>query len=614
MTQNTCDVSGLGTAVIQPHNPVVAAHVGTWTITYTVGSKGIKAGGAVRIHWRHCCDWGSFQVDDPAAPDYVSVSTSDQAKLEVNRKEDWDLLPWQQFLEITVKDDQVVEGDPIAVVLGDTSGGSPGTRAQSFIEKTCEFRITVDPNGDGVFKMIKHSPSLEIIGGLPLKGKIFAPSFVTVNKPFKVTVKLEDEHGNPGSIYKGSVTLYSSENDTAVSDVHTLEKGEQCAFAFDNCCFKNAGIKRLKVKDADKLNGTSNPVVCLDRPPQYGLYWGDIHGHTELGDGTGSVDDYYRYARDVAGLDFCAATEEDYLFTDASWVEFIETAKQYHEPGRFVTFLGYEWSGQAGDHNVYYRDEAGPLYRNNLRWVGMTEFIENRNVGEEHPLCRDNAIVPEIQDLYERLKGTQAMIIPHVGGGRANFKWHSPELEPVLEMYSNHGSFEWFAREALGTQSMSNGFQMGLIAGSDCHTGRPGDSHRGFLGWTRCHGGLTGIYAPELTREALWEAIFQHRVYATSGERIILEFSVNNRFMGDKIHLENNCHPRIIHIHAVGTDIIKRIDIIKNNLPIYTYSGDKDEATVEYIDKEEACEGDFYYVRVIQKDHETAWSSPVWIG
>jgi hypothetical protein len=37
----------------------------------------------------------------------------------------------------------------------------------------------------------------------------------------------------------------------------------------------------------------------------------------------------------------------------------------FYEPGRFVTFHDYEWSGNTpagGDHNAYYRDD-GPLHR-----------------------------------------------------------------------------------------------------------------------------------------------------------------------------------------------------------------------------------------------------------
>jgi len=37
---------------------------------------------------------------------------------------------------------------------------------------------------------------------------------------------------------------------------------------------------------------------------QYHVYWGDVHGHTSISDGKGSLDDYFTYARDAAKLLF----------------------------------------------------------------------------------------------------------------------------------------------------------------------------------------------------------------------------------------------------------------------------------------------------------------------
>ena len=66
------------------------------------------------------------------------------------------------------------------------------------------------------------------------------------------------------------------------------------------------------------------------------------------------------------------------------------------------------------------------------------------------------------------------------------------------------------------------------------HAGRPGNSD-----WLRvCRGypgGLVAVYAPELTREAIWDALWHRRCYATTGKRIILEFSVDGEPMGSLI-------------------------------------------------------------------------------
>ena len=58
---------------------------------------------------------------------------------------------------------------------------------------------------------------------------------------------------------------------------------------------------------------------------------------------------------------------------------------------------------------------------------------------------------------------------------------------------------------------LTAGFEVGFVATSDGQRRNPGTG-----------GGLTGIYAPELTPEAILEALRDHRVYATNGSRIFL--------------------------------------------------------------------------------------------
>ena len=57
-----------------------------------------------------------------------------------------------------------------------------------------------------------------------------------------------------------------------------------------------------------------------------------------------------------------------------------------------------------------------------------------------------------------------------------------------------------------------------------------------------------------------------------------------------------------------------RIEVCRNNRFIYTKSPPGKEATVTFIDREPVEGQSYYYVRLIQKDEEIAWSSPVWFG
>lgn len=122
--------------------------------------------------------------------------------------------------------------------------------------------------------------------------------------------------------------------------------------------------------------------------------------------------------------------------------------------------------------------------------------------------------------------------------------WSEPlngTLETTLEIYSAHGSSEMFAPDDplayesvryLPSQSAAGrhyardawaaGHRHGVVSGSDNHSGQPGQPHFG----------LTAVKATELTRESVFAAIAQRRTYATTGERIYLEFSLGGVSMG----------------------------------------------------------------------------------
>ena len=72
------------------------------------------------------------------------------------------------------------------------------------------------------------------------------------------------------------------------------------------------------------------------------------------------------------------------------------------------------------------------------------------------------------------------------------------------------------------------GLRLSTIAASDDHRSQPGKPH-----W-----GLAAVRAPALTREAIFDALHARRTYGTTGQRILLDFRVNDAPMGSEIALE----------------------------------------------------------------------------
>jgi len=327
-----------------------------------------------------------------------------------------------------------------------------------------------------------------------------------------------------------------------------------------------------------------------------------MHNHTDWVDGTGSPEESYRFARDVARLDISGLSEHvgnapPHSRGAVFWPEMQALAKKHNRPGKFVTFLGYEYSpGRGypahGDQCVFFRDP-------------------------DHPLV----VAPTMEELARLLRRDQSLVIPHVGGRIADFDYWDPHTQRLVEVSSMHGHFEWLAQKALQA-----GCKMGFVGMSDGHMGRPG-----YDLWAR-HGrtmlsadhkfgiskrpysapsALTAVLCRELTREAVWEAFWNRRVYASSAPRIVLSFTVNGKMMGSS--LKTRGLPRI-NVRVHGTAPVDYVALIRGDrlLAVERFGGL--DATWEFVDEQPLIGEEVpYYVRVAQADGEFAWSSPIWV-
>lgn len=513
---------GLGTVSVAPADPIVVGTFGTWTLTYTVGTYGIDVGGGLKIGMRRMADWGVPQFDDPGAPDHVTVSCSSSSRFVVRYDPRGHIRPFRSVIIVDVAETVLYPGDTISIVIGDTAHGSPGMKAQTFPETVCEFAVFVDPMSSGEYRRVPQvSPNVAVVPAPPECFDLLAPSTVTAGAPFRVLVRSLDRFGN-ATPTEAMLGLSGAGDPVPI----TMVEEDGGATWVDGISVPETGVKRLELTREGKVIGISNPLVIREEgegDKDWNIFWGDTQGQTANTVGAGSVEEYFRYARDVAGIDYCTHQGHDFMLTDEDWAEVTEQTRRFHEPSRFVTFLGYEWSpttGAGGDRNVMYLDDTGPLYRCNAWQVGGAVTDTEKATTED--------IFSAFHDLI-REKGSRVLMQPHVGGRRADVDVHDPDLEPLIEISSCHGVFEWRLLEAL-----ERGYHVGVVSASDDCTCRPG-----FTFPTTAEmcmpGGLGAMLARTLTRDSLWQAMSSRRCYGTTGARIVLDVAVDGHPMGSRI-------------------------------------------------------------------------------
>ncbi|MFW6146660.1 MAG: DUF3604 domain-containing protein, partial [Planctomycetota bacterium] len=144
-------VVDLGRATLAPKKPVVAGSHVTLTYTYTAGHP-VDDSGYVMVAFRHVSDFGAPQFDRPDEADYCSVRTTGDCKIVPRWDPKGNTRPWSAALLLQVRRGFLARGEKIIVTFGDTAGGSPGWRVQTFGERAWTFRTLVDPIATYEFK------------------------------------------------------------------------------------------------------------------------------------------------------------------------------------------------------------------------------------------------------------------------------------------------------------------------------------------------------------------------------------------------------------------------------------------------------------------------------
>lgn len=368
-------------------------------------------------------------------------------------------------------------------------------------------------------------------------------------------------------------------------------------------------------RSAPQLSGRFRPAVANARLREHiefepwgemRFYFGDIHGHTSLSDGTGDVDEFYLMRRDVYAMDFAALTDHDSFvgntLSPSEWEEIKGVSDHFNEPGRFVTLFGQEWTSlrvqRGGGHfNVYSLRRDVPLF-------------------DHTKPDYDTA-----QKLVAAARRHGALVIPHhIAWTGTVWEAFDPEVTPLVEIVSVHGAHEFMGNRPIphrggmrgyfAQDGLARGLRFGFIGGTDCHglLWQHGEC------WKRdpYTAGLACVLAPELTREAVFDALRRRRCYATSGVRMRIVFEANGQPMGSEISSDG---PVKIRVDVNSEVPLRWLEIVKDNQTVFSYGGEGHRTAFTW---EDAATGEprathWYYLRVTTRDDNMAWTSPVWV-
>ena len=576
----------------EPAKPRVSSP-GRFTIVYEAGPHGVADGGMIFLQVSPFWGWSTPQTFSPEMPGYTEVtSEAEGVALEAETLD-------QQLLGIRVGGRPLEAGEKLRIVYG---AGSIGAITDSYAEKRARLWIAVDGDGDGVRKVLADSPSVEVRAGPPAGLLVTLPSVSRPGETLRICIAILDAKGSRGVEVAGEVRLRDDAGVLELPERVILEpadEGVKIALAR----VLEPGVARVVAEGPDGLEAVSNPLVASTEGPR--VLWADLHGHSSLSDGTGTPEDYFLYARDVAALDVAALTDHDHWGMlplenySHLWQEIRRETQRFHEPGRFVTLLGYEWTSWIHGHRhvLYFRDE-GAVYSS----------VDPRF---ESP-----------RQLWAALEGQPALTFAHhTAGGPIPTNWEippDPRFEPVTEIISVHGSSEAmdspsliydpvpgnFARDAL-----DRGYRLGFVGSGDGH-----DGHPGLAQLASPSGGLAAILSEERTREGVLAALRERSVYATNGARILLRMALGAHRMGSSIDVpDGETLSRELFVRIVAAAPLSRVELIRSGAVIDELDAEGRLELTLQRSLSDLRTGEYVYLRAVQEDGGMAWSSPIFL-
>ncbi len=395
-----------------------------------------------------------------------------------------------------------------------------------------------------------------------------------------------------------------------------------------NLYFNEPGVYRIQLKNlktGDKFH--SYPIKCFADQDK-SMFWGLLHGESDRVDSGENIEACLRHVRDEKSLQFFSTSSFESAEETSSedWKAINMHVAEFNEEGRFATFLGMQWFGEDPEE-------------------GLRTFVfakDNKAI-----LRKKDPKTNNLKKTYKGLSPKELISIPSFSmakGFGTNFSDFTPDFERVVEIYNAWGSSECTEKEGNprpiacegknGVSSWSDG-SIRKALNNNCRFGfvAGGLDDRGIFGelydneQVQYSPGLTAVLAPEQTREALFQALFNRQCYATTGERIIVGFFLAGAPMGSELNTKTKpglSYNRHISGYIAGTSPIETIEIIRNGNVIHTikepsietdFTFDDAEAVhkVAFPAKGEASAFIYYYLRVIQKDGHMAWSSPIWV-
>lgn len=423
-------------------------------------------------------------------------------------------------------------------------------------------------------EVVETSPSVTVL-----------PEGGTIRAGEEITLTCEDESAD---IY------YAVSADGVNYQPDALYAGPIC-FEKD---FGTAYLKTYSIAGGCEPGEVTQVIFTEEFDLDWNLYFGQLHAHTDISNGAGSVEEAFQYASQVDGLDFFAVTDHSDSFDNADmgaidadgadisadWAAGKQAAASVTN-GDFVGLFGFEmtWPEDKQLGHISTFNTPGWQTRDQEAFTNVTAALEN--------YYKVLTAVPGSVSQFNHPDD--------IHGDFERFDHYSPRYDAVVSLLEVAGEDGVVDCEYYDL-ALDKGWHVAPTNNQNNHNGQWGDASDA----------RTVVLAKDLTEEALYAAMKDRRVYATQDSDLAIYYELNGTVMGSILPKSKDAEITVF-LSDPTDEAIGNVEVVTDGGAVLV--SEYVETPSQVLELSASSGHSYYYLRITQPDGDVAVTAPVWM-
>lgn len=362
--------------------------------------------------------------------------------------------------------------------------------------------------------------------------------------------------------------------------------------------FGTAYLKTYSIAGGCEPGEVTRVIFTEEFDLDWNLYFGQLHAHTDISDGAGSVEEAFQYASQVDGLDFFAVTDHSDSFDNADMGAIDADGAD----------ISADWAaGKQAAASVTNGDFVG-LFGFEMTWPEDKQLGHISTFNTPGWQTRDQAdfenVPTALENYYKALTSVPGSVSQFnhpdtVHGDFERFDHYSPQYDAVVSLLEVAGEDGVVDCEYYDL-ALDKGWHVAPTNNQNNHNGQWGDASEA----------RTVVLAKSLTEEALYAAMKDRRVYATQDSDLAIYYELNGTVMGSIIPKSEEAEITVF-LSDPTDETIGNVEVVTDGGAVLV--SEYVETPSQVLELSASGGRSYYYLRITQPDGDVAVTAPVWM-